>query len=89
MLRKMISHKTSRSSRTEADLTDCQEDADICFHHNGLAPPFLSAVLFINFLFSAFGLGTMVYIGLEFGSWFEIPWDSPCYQVGYGVKSIV
>ena len=48
MLRKMISHKTSRSSRTEADLTDCQEDADICFHHNGLAPPFLNAVLFIN-----------------------------------------
>ena len=23
--------------------------------------------------FSAFGLGTMVYVGLEFGSWFEIP----------------
>ena len=23
----------------------------------------------------------MVYIGLEFGSWFEVPWNSPCYQV--------
>ena len=33
--------------------------------------------------FSAFGLGTMVYVGLEFGSWFEIPWDSPCYQVSF------
>jgi hypothetical protein len=30
---------------------------------------------------AGFGLGSMVYIGIEFGSWFEIPWDSPCYQV--------
>ena len=39
------------------------------------------AIIFTGIHTSAFGLGTMVYIGLEFGSWFEIPWDSPCYQV--------
>jgi len=37
----------------------------------------------------AFGLGTMVYIGLEFGSWFEIPWDSPCYQAVRGVNPVL
>ena len=40
-----------------------------------------SPLIVVIFSVSAFGLGTMVYIGLEFGSWFEIPWDSPCYQV--------
>ena len=39
--------------------------------------------------FSAFGLGTMVYIGLEFGSWFEVPWDSPCYQAVRGVNPVL
>ena len=38
---------------------------------------------------SAFGLGTMVYIGLEFGSWFEVPWDSPCYQAVRGVNPVL
>ena len=28
----------------------------------------------------AFGLGTMVYNGLEFGSYFEIPGTSKCYS---------
>jgi hypothetical protein len=30
---------------------------------------------------SGFGLGTMIYNGLELGTFFEIPWNSPCYQV--------
>ena len=43
-----------------------------------------------NSVFSpAFGLGTMVYIGLEFGSWFEVPWDSPCYQAVRGVNPVL
>ena len=43
------------------------------------------AIIFTGIHTSAFGLGTMVYIGLEFGSWFEIPWDSPCYQVHFWI----
>lgn len=31
----------------------------------------------------------MVYVGLEFGSWFEIPWDSPCYQAIRGVNPVL
>ena len=31
----------------------------------------------------------MVYIGLEFGSWFEVPWDSPCYQAVRGVNPVL
>ena len=48
-----------------------------------VSDPNFGYIYFIIFMlyFTAFGLGTMVYIGLEFGSWFEIPWDSPCYQV--------
>ncbi|XP_072388960.1 uncharacterized protein OtopLa isoform X4 [Diabrotica undecimpunctata] len=34
----------------------------------------------------AFGLGTMIYIGLEFGGFFEIPFDSPCYMILRGVN---
>ena len=53
--------------------------------HSGAICKFPIAIIFSNKVqslqFLAFGLGTMVYIGLEFGSWFEIPWDSPCYQV--------
>ena len=50
----------------------------------------LRIIVICNYIFtgihtSAFGLGTMVYIGLEFGSWFEIPWDSPCYQVHFRI----
>ncbi|XP_065206172.1 proton channel OtopLc isoform X2 [Planococcus citri] len=28
-----------------------------------------------------FGLGTMIYIGLQFGKIFEIPFNSPCYEL--------
>ncbi|KAJ8679318.1 hypothetical protein QAD02_015105 [Eretmocerus hayati] len=33
-----------------------------------------------------FGLGTMVYNGLEFGTFFEVPPTSPCYQILQGVN---
>ena len=46
-----------------------------------------------NFKFSpyvaAFGLGSMVYNGMELGSFFEIPWNSPCYQVLRGINPIL
>ncbi|XP_056646059.1 proton channel OtopLc isoform X2 [Diorhabda sublineata] len=34
----------------------------------------------------AFGLGTMIYIGLEFGVFFEVPFNSPCYMILKGVN---
>ncbi|XP_040571544.1 uncharacterized protein [Lepeophtheirus salmonis] len=37
----------------------------------------------------AFGLGTMIYNGLELGIFFEIPWNSPCYQVLRGINPIL
>lgn len=40
-------------------------------------------------LFTAFGLGTMVYNGLEFGSFFEVPPTSLCYNVFLGLNPIL
>jgi hypothetical protein len=37
----------------------------------------------------AFGLGTMIYTGLEFGSFFEIPFDSVCHQILRGVNPLL
>ncbi|XP_046741877.1 proton channel OtopLc isoform X3 [Diprion similis] len=37
----------------------------------------------------AFGLGTMVYNGLEFGAFFEVPPTSPCYQILRGVNPVL
>ncbi|XP_015432086.1 PREDICTED: uncharacterized protein LOC107188321 [Dufourea novaeangliae] len=37
----------------------------------------------------AFGLGTMVYNGLEFGTFFEVPPTSPCYQILQGVNPLL
>ncbi|XP_015124928.1 proton channel OtopLc isoform X2 [Diachasma alloeum] len=37
----------------------------------------------------AFGLGTMVYNGLEFGLFFEVPFTSPCFQILQGVNPIL
>ncbi|KAK8730841.1 hypothetical protein OTU49_007966 [Cherax quadricarinatus] len=37
----------------------------------------------------AFGLGTMIYNGLEFGVFFEIPITSPCYQILRGVNPLL
>ncbi|KAL1116292.1 hypothetical protein AAG570_005787 [Ranatra chinensis] len=37
----------------------------------------------------AFGLATMIYNGLEFGAFFEIPFNSPCYQVLRGVNPVL
>ena len=40
-------------------------------------------------IIAAFGLGSMVYNGMELGSFFEIPWNSPCYQVLRGINPIL
>ncbi|CAH1390023.1 unnamed protein product [Nezara viridula] len=37
----------------------------------------------------AFGLATMIYNGLEFGAFFEIPFTSPCYQILRGVNPVL
>ncbi|XP_043484185.1 proton channel OtopLc isoform X6 [Leptopilina heterotoma] len=37
----------------------------------------------------AFGLGTMVYNGLEFGTFFEVLPTSPCYQILKGVNPVL
>ncbi|CRK93108.1 CLUMA_CG006518, isoform C [Clunio marinus] len=37
----------------------------------------------------AFGLGSLIYIGLEFGSFFEVPFDSPCHQILRGVNPLL
>ncbi|XP_075212570.1 proton channel OtopLc-like isoform X4 [Lycorma delicatula] len=37
----------------------------------------------------AFGLATMIYNGLEFGAFFEIPFSSHCYQVLRGVNPVL
>ncbi|XP_055844386.1 proton channel OtopLc isoform X5 [Episyrphus balteatus] len=37
----------------------------------------------------AFGLGAMIYIGLEFGSFFEIPFESPCHHILIGVNPLL
>ncbi|XP_011699180.1 PREDICTED: uncharacterized protein LOC105456556 isoform X3 [Wasmannia auropunctata] len=37
----------------------------------------------------AFGLGTMVHNGLEFGTFFEVPPTSPCYQILQGVNPVL
>ncbi|XP_071453042.1 proton channel OtopLc-like isoform X2 [Hetaerina americana] len=37
----------------------------------------------------AFGLGTMIYNGLEFGAFFELPVESPCYQILRGVNPVL
>ncbi|XP_068627620.1 proton channel OtopLc isoform X4 [Battus philenor] len=37
----------------------------------------------------AFGLGTMIYNGLEFGTFFELPFDSPCYLILKGINPVL
>ncbi|XP_045478835.1 uncharacterized protein LOC123683888 isoform X7 [Harmonia axyridis] len=37
----------------------------------------------------AFGLATMIYNGLEFGTFFEIPFTSPCYMILKGVNPVL
>lgn len=41
------------------------------------------------FCSSAFGLGTMIYVGLEIGAFFEIPFTSPCHQILRGVNPLL
>jgi hypothetical protein len=38
---------------------------------------------------AAFGLGALIYIGLEFGSFFEIPIGSPCHEILRGVNPLL
>ncbi|XP_035213552.1 proton channel OtopLc-like isoform X3 [Stegodyphus dumicola] len=45
--------------------------------------------LFLRIGAIAFGLGTMVYNGLEFGSFFEIPSSSPCYSILLGINPVL
>ncbi|KAJ8870738.1 hypothetical protein PR048_027037 [Dryococelus australis] len=40
-------------------------------------------------VYAAFGLGTMIYNGLECGAFFEVPFDSPCYQILRGVNPVL
>ena len=40
-------------------------------------------------LISAFGLGTIIYDGLEFGAFLEIPSDSPCYALLRGLNPVL
>ncbi|CAH2979551.1 unnamed protein product [Chilo suppressalis] len=37
----------------------------------------------------AFGLGTMIYNGLEFGTFFELPLESPCYLILKGINPVL
>lgn len=38
---------------------------------------------------SAFGLGTMIYTGLELGAFFEIPFSSSCHEILRGVNPLL
>nr|CAD7574806.1 unnamed protein product [Timema californicum] len=42
-----------------------------------------------NVFVTAFGLGTMIYNGLECGAFFEIPFNSPCYQILRGINPVL
>lgn len=52
-------------------------------------------ILFFRFVyiyrlyFTAFGLGTMIYNGLEFGTFFELPLESPCYLILKGINPVL
>ncbi|XP_054167361.1 proton channel OtopLc-like [Oppia nitens] len=47
------------------------------------------ASIFLRIGGIVFGLGVMVYNGLEFGAYFEIPYNSPCYSILLGVNPIL
>lgn len=53
-----------------------------------LTVEFFELMAFIMFL-PAFGLGAMIYIGLELGSFFEIPMGSSCYNILRGVNPLL
>lgn len=40
-------------------------------------------------ILTAFGLGTVIYDGLEFGAFLETPQDSPCFSILKGVNPIL
>lgn len=41
---------------------------------------------FLRIAAIAFGLATMIYNGLEFGTFFEVPFTSPCYMILRGIN---
>lgn len=43
------------------------------------------ASIFLRIGSIVFGLGVMIYNGLEFGAYFELPFDSDCYSVLLGL----
>lgn len=47
------------------------------------------ASIFLRIGSVVFGLGVMIYNGLEFGAYFEIPYESPCYSVLLGVNPLL
>lgn len=44
---------------------------------------------YLHVFLSAFGLGTMIYNGLEFGTFFELPLESPCYLILKGINPVL
>ncbi len=46
-------------------------------------------ILFLFFYEKAFGLGTMIYDGLEFGAFLEVPPESPCFALLRGLNPIL
>lgn len=44
---------------------------------------------YFPFFLKAFGLGTMIYNGLEFGAFFEVPFTSRCYMILRGVNPVL
>lgn len=44
---------------------------------------------YLSLIFLAFGIGSMIYIGLEIGSFFEVPFLSPCHEILRGVNPLL
>lgn len=86
--------------RTVGDKAQPNKGLDAATAQSGGVPPRLKkqrisendrshGSLFLRIGAIAFGLGTMVYNGLEFGSFFEIPSTSPCYSVLLGINPVL
>ena len=42
-----------------------------------------------SFRMAAFGLGTLIYDGLEFGAFMEVPSNSPCFSLLRGLNPVL
>lgn len=49
----------------------------------------LAYFVIFSYALLGFGLAGMVYCGLEFGSFFEVPYSSPCYRILRGINPIL